>query len=353
VLLPEVEHYQPTDTGESPLANIAEWVNVECPRCAGPAKRETDTMPNWAGSSWYFLRYCDFNNDQEFASQKNLAYWTPIDWYNGGMEHTVLHLLYSRFWHKFLYDLKLVPTSEPYKKRTSHGLILSQGGEKMSKSKGNVVNPDMIIQQYGADTLRVYEMFMGPFEQAIVWSEESLVGPRRFLEKVWRLRKSIVKNHTATTPTRGSTLMHQTIKKVSEDIAFMRFNTAVSSLMIYANELERSEIVSEMEYETLLKLIAPIAPHISEELWAILGHQTSIHMEAWPSYDPAQIEENIISLAVQINGKVRASLSVVRDESEEAIRLSVMALPEVKKWLHGLEPQKVIIVPGRIVSIVV
>ncbi|MEK9171976.1 MAG: class I tRNA ligase family protein, partial [Patescibacteria group bacterium] len=336
--------------GESPLANIAEWVNVECPKCGGKAKRETDVMPNWAGSSWYFLRYCDHENEKEFASIKKLKYWMDVDWYNGGMEHTVLHLLYSRFWNKFLCDLKLVSTSEPYKKRTSHGLILAEGGEKMSKSKGNVINPDSIVDQFGADTLRLYEMFMGPFEQAIAWSEEALVGPRRFLEKVWRLR-----GRTSDTNSRGSTsenLMHQTIKKVSEDIESMGFNTAVSTLMIFANVLDKQEKVSQKEFETLLLLLAPFAPHITEELWRALGHKDSIHIENWPTYDSKKLLKDEITLAVQINGKVRASLLVSRGQSEEKIRMAALSLSEVEKWLNGKEPQRVIVVPGKIVSIV-
>ena len=358
VELPKVEKYQPREDGESPLANIDEWVNVTCPKCGGKAKRETDVMPNWAGSSWYFLAY--LFNKEGFASSasienwklqiENLRHFMPVDWYNGGMEHTVLHLLYSRFWNKFLFDLKLVPTSEPYKKRTSHGLILAEGGEKMSKSKGNVINPDTIVEQFGADTLRLYEMFMGPFEQAIAWSEGSLIGPRRFLEKVWRLR-----GRTSDTNSRGSTsenLMHQTIKKVSEDIESMGFNTAVSALMIYANTLDKQEKVSQQEFETLLLLLAPFAPHITEELWRTLGHKDSIHTGDWPTYDQKKIEKDEVTLAVQVDGKVRANLFVARGQDEEEIKAIVLTLPEVKKWLDGKEPKRVIIVPDRIVSIV-
>ena len=350
VKLPEVEKYEPGPDGESPLVNMTEWVNTKCPKCGGKAKRETDVMPNWAGSSWYFLRYCDPHNDKEFVSRVALDTWTPVNWYNGGMEHTVLHLLYSRFWNKFLFDLKLVPTSEPYKKRTSHGLILAEGGEKMSKSKGNVINPDTIVERFGADTLRLYEMFMGPFEQAIAWSESSLIGPRRFLEKVWRLR-----GRTSDTNSRGSTsenLMHQTIKKVSEDIESMGFNTAVSALMIYANTLDKQEKVSQQEFETLLLLLAPFAPHITEELWRTLGHKDSIHTGDWPTYDQKKIEKDEVTLAVQVDGKVRANLFVARGQDEEEIKAIVLTLPEVKKWLDGKEPKRVIIVPDRIVSIV-
>ncbi|MDO8471422.1 MAG: class I tRNA ligase family protein [bacterium] len=363
VELPVVEKYEPGPDGESPLANITEWVDTKCPKCGGKAKRETDVMPNWAGSSWYFLRYCDPHNDKEFVSRVALDTWMPVDWYNGGMEHTVLHLLYSRFWNKFLYDLKLVPTSEPYKKRTSHGLILAEGGEKMSKSKGNVINPDSIVNQFGADTLRLYEMFMGPFEQAIAWNEESLVGPHRFLEKVWRLQFKVSKGLAGKGQTlsinsqgltlKSETLMHQTIKKVSEDIESMGFNTAVSTLMIFANALDKQEKVSQKEFETLLLLLAPFAPHITEELWSKLGFsQNSIHLEPWPTYDSKKLLKDEITLAVQINGKVRASLLVSRGQSEEEIRVAALSLPAVKKWLDEKEPKKVIIVPERIISIV-
>ena len=348
VLLPEVKNYQPTDTGESPLANIKEFVDTECPQCGGNAKRETDTMPNWAGSSWYFLAYLfDKKGFENPASIENFRHFMPVDWYNGGMEHTVLHLLYSRFWNKFLYDLKLVPTAEPYKKRTSHGIILAEGGEKMSKSKGNVINPDSIVERFGADTLRLYEMFMGPFEQAIEWSEDALVGPRRFLEKVWRLQGRIL-----DTDSQDSTLVHQTVKKVSEDIESMRFNTAVSALMIYTNALDKQEKVSEKEFEILLILLAPFAPHITEELWSSLGHKNSIHTETWPIFDPKKIETDEVTMAIQINGKVRASLVVERGQSEAEIKATVLALPEVEKWLAGKEPKKVIVVSGKIISIV-
>lgn len=353
VELPILEKYEPGTDGESPLANIEEWVSVKCPKCGGKAKRETDVMPNWAGSSWYFYRYCDQENTKEFASEKKLKYWMGassatggVDWYNGGMEHTVLHLLYSRFWNKFLFDLKLVPTSEPYAKRTSHGLILAEGGEKMSKSKGNVVNPDTIVKQFGADTLRLYEMFMGPFEQAIAWNENSLVGPRRFLERVWSLAgRTMVDSEI-------STLTHQTIKKVSEDIENIKFNTAVSSLMIYTNALEKEKVVSKREYEILLILLAPFAPHLIEELWHKIGNKDSVHLQKWPKYDPNKIESIEIVMAIQINGKVRASLNVSREESEKDIKLRVLAMPEISKWLKDNKPLKIIIIPGKIISIV-
>ena len=360
VELPKVEKYQPREDGESPLANIDEWVNVTCPKCGGKAKRETDVMPNWAGSSWYFLAY--LFNKEGFASSASIENWKlqienfrhfmPVDWYNGGMEHTVLHLLYSRFWNKFLYDLKLVPTSEPYKKRTSHGLILAENGEKMSKSKGNVVNPDTIVKQFGADTLRLYEMFMGPFEQAIAWSEDALVGPRRFLERVWRLKTKVAKGQTLDTDSQGLTLMHQTIKKVSDDIESMKFNTAVSSLMIYVNSLDKKDKISQEEFRTLILLLAPFAPHITEELWLLLGRKDSIHIQNWPTYDSKKLIKDEIILAVQINGKVKANVLVSRDQSEEEIKTMALALPEVNKWLKGKKPERVIVVPRKIISIV-
>ena len=366
VLLPEVKNYQPTDTGESPLASIEEWVNVACPKCGGKARRETDTMPNWAGSSWYFLRYCDPHNDKEFASMEKLKYWmgdaglprterssgTGVDWYNGGMEHTVLHLLYSRFWNKFLFDLGLVPVSEPYKKRTSHGLILAEGGEKMSKSKGNVVNPDAIIKSFGADTLRLYEMFMGPFEQAIEWNESSLIGPRRFLEKVWKLKAKIPKGQTLSIGSQGLTLMHSTIKKVSEDIEAMRFNTAVSTLMIYANALEKHGGIVQEEYETLLRLLAPFAPHMTEELWQSLGHADSIHTQPWPKYDQSKLKSGEATIVVQVNGRVRGKFVASIDMGEAEAFEKVKSLPEIQKWLVGKEVLKRVYVPGKVINIV-
>ncbi|MEK7176713.1 MAG: class I tRNA ligase family protein [Patescibacteria group bacterium] len=346
VELPEVKKYEPGPDGESPLANIEEWVSVKCPKCSGKAKRETDVMPNWAGSSWYFLRYTDPDQSKEFASKSALKKWMPVDWYNGGMEHTVLHLLYSRFWNKFLYDLKLVPTSEPYLRRTSHGIILAEGGEKMSKSRGNVVNPDEIVERFGADTLRLYEMFMGPFEQAIAWNEDSLVGPRRFLERVWKLKEKVSKESS------DSSLMHETIKKVSLDIESISFNTAVSALMIYANALDKLAKVSQKEFETLLLLLSPFAPHITEELWHSLAHKDSIHSQSWPVFDPKKIEKDEFILAIQIDGKVRGTLKSSRNQSEDEIKSAALALPEVQKWLSGKEPKKVIIVPKKIISIV-
>ena len=380
VKLPTVTNYKPTDTGESPLAAIEKWVNVKCPRCGGAGRRETDTMPNWAGSSWYYLRYTDPDNSKAFAGKRKLAYWCsskrasdsryenqmlvepkvgPVDWYNGGMEHTTLHLLYSRFWHKFLHDQKLVPTPEPYAKRTSHGLILAEGGEKMSKSKGNVVNPDDIVGRFGADSLRVYEMFMGPFEQAIAWSTDSLVGARRFLERVWRLRdKSQITSTKLQTisNTRNSnlqTLLHQTIKKVGEDIECMKFNTAVSTLMILVNALEKETAITPGDYETLLTLLAPFAPHIVEELFSTLGHRTSIHAALWPAFDEELARGEWMTVIVQVNGKTRGSFNAERGLSDEEMRAHAASLPAAGKWIQGKEIKKVIVVKDRLVNIVV
>lgn len=365
VTLPEVKNYKPTETGESPLASISEWVNATCPTCGGKAKRETDTMPNWAGSSWYYLRYIDPKNTRQFALPEKLAYWSgteqkagPVDWYNGGMEHTTLHLLYSRFWHKFLYDLKLVPTSEPYQKRTSHGLILAKGGVKMSKSIGNVVNPDSIVETVGADTLRIYEMFMGPFDQAIAWDTDSIAGSRRFVERVWKLMNKLATNNSQPTTREDEekkieTLLHQTIKKVGEDIEAMKFNTAISAMMIFVSELEKAESISTKTYATLLQLLAPFAPHITEELWEMLGNKTSIHSESWPTCDPEKLVSDTVTIAVQINGKMRATFVVDRSISEDEAKQTALALPESIKWLDGKEPKKVIYIPGKIVSIVV
>ncbi|MFA6177916.1 MAG: class I tRNA ligase family protein [Candidatus Paceibacterota bacterium] len=369
VELPKVKNYQPTDSGESPLANIAKWVNVKCPKCKGKANRETDTMPNWAGSSWYYLRYTDPKNKKEFANKKNLKYWTPVDWYNGGNEHTTLHLLYSRFWHKFLYDLKLVPTNEPYMKRTSHGMILGGGGVKMSKSLGNVINPDDIVKTYGADTLRLYEMFMGPFNQSVAWSEEAIIGPRRFLERVWKIGKQVAEPDTFTqslgpslrsaTPSQKHTgsamsvskLLNKTIKKVTEDIEEMRFNTAVSTMMILVNEMDKNE-VSIKDFKKFLQILAPFAPHITEELWGVLGEKKTIHLSEWPKWDKNFIQDEEIKIAVQINGKVKAEIMILLDEDEESIKKKVFANETVLKQIAGKEIKKVFYVKNRLLNIV-
>ena len=375
VELPKVKNYQPTDSGESPLANIAKWVNTKCPKCKGPAKRETDTMPNWAGSSWYYLRYTDPKNSRAFADKKKLKYWlgpTPnpfprkgresplsfgegeggVNWYNGGYEHTTLHLLYSRFWHKFLFDLGLVPTNEPYKKRTSHGIILAEGGEKMSKSRGNVVNPDDIVKRFGADTLRLYEMFMGPFDQAIAWSEEAIVGPRRFLEKVWHMSYK-VKSNKVDQEKKLETLLHQTIKKVTEDIESMRFNTAISSLMIFANAVEKSGFqLSIFNFKNFLKILSPFAPHITEELWARLGEKKNISQSEWPKWDKNKIEDEEIKIVIQVNGKVRGEMMVPKDEEDNAIKQKAEESQVAQKYLAGQSAKKIIYVKNRLINIV-
>ncbi|MCH8889009.1 class I tRNA ligase family protein [Patescibacteria group bacterium] len=350
VELPEVEKYEPTDSGESPLANISDFVNVKCPKCGGRARRETDTMPNWAGSSWYFLRYADPTNAKEFANKKLLKEWMPVDWYNGGMEHTTLHLLYSRFWHKFLYDQKLVSSSEPYKKRTSHGLILAEGGGKMSKSKGNVVNPDEVIDNVGADTLRVYEMFMGPFEQAISWSTDNMVGSRRFLDRVWRVMDIVDDKRDVESI---DALLHKTIKKVSEDVEAMKFNTAVSSLMIFINEIEKEGRVSRGAYRTFLQLLAPFAPHITEELWENIGEGESIHKAPWPSYDASKINENTYTVAVQVNGKLRGEFEGEGGLTKEQALEKALLIPNILKWTNSKKPKRLIYVPKKLINIVI
>ncbi len=402
VKLPEVKNYKPTDTGESPLAGISKWVNVKCPKCKGKAKRETDTMPNWAGSSWYYLRYADPKNKKEFASQKKLKYWLGfsvlrqaqghsvcggVDWYNGGMEHTTLHLLYSRFWHKFLYDLKLAPTVEPYQKRTSHGMILGEGGVKMSKSVGNVVNPDEIVKIYGADTLRIYEMFIGPFEDAVAWSTESIIGSRRFIEKVWRIGEKIlnqqlfhgshsnlnVVNETniayaeksSNLKSSGSSLtklLYKTIKKVTEDIENMRFNTAISAMMILTTEMEKALekgqtlnpqkglALSIEDFKKFLQILAPFAPHIAEELWQILGEKKSINFSNWPKWDENAIIDNEIKIAVQINGKFRAEILIQMDDKEEDIKKKALLNQNVSRHLNK-DVRKIIYVKNKVINI--
>lgn len=356
VKLPKVKNYKPTETGESPLAAITKWVNVKCPKCRAKARRETDTMPNWAGSSWYYLRYADAKNSKSLASPEALKYWTPVDWYNGGMEHTTLHLLYSRFWHKFLYDIGVAPTSEPYMKRTSHGMILAPGGEKMSKSKGNVISPDGIIASVGADSLRMYEMFMGPFDQAIAWDTNNIAGVRRFIERVWRIQEKVT---TAEIIAAGNgdkieTLIHKAIKKVTEDIEMMRFNTAISTMMIAVNELEKETSVSKAHYEALLKLLAPFAPHVTEEIWQTkLKHGDSIHISSWPVFDPTKIADSKLEIIVQVNGKVRATFEVDATADNATLESQALAIPEVKKWIGDKSVKRVIIVKGRLVNVVI
>ncbi len=345
--LPEVDSYMPTDNGESPLAAMTDWVNTTCPCCGGAAKRETDTMPQWAGSSWYFLRYTDPKNSQALASEEALKYWLPVDWYNGGMEHTTLHLLYSRFWHKFLYDQGVVPTSEPYQKRTSHGMILGENGEKMSKSRGNVVNPDDIVMDYGADTLRTYEMFIGAFDLSAAWSENGVKGCRRFLERVWKLQDILVDGDSFSQE--FETKMHQLIKKVSSDYENLKYNTAIAAMMSMLNEFSKAGKVNRAEFQTFLLLLNPVAPHITEELWSICGFQDRIYQNSWPQYDEAKTVENTVEIAVQINGKTRATVAVPVDvDKESAIAAGKEALGAK---LSGTIVKE-IYVPGRIINIV-
>jgi len=385
VKLPEVKSYKPTDSGESPLATMVKWVNVKCPKCKGKAKRETDTMPNWAGSSWYYLAY--LFNKKAFTNSvssenwklqiKNFRHFMPVDWYNGGMEHTTLHLLYSRFWHKFLYDLKLVPTVEPYQKRTSHGMILGEGGVKMSKSLGNVINPDSIVKTYGADTLRVYEMFIGPFEDSVAWSTESIIGSRRFIEKVWRVGEKITKqqlfhgSHSNLNVVTESNiayaekssasqsfnslkkLLHKTIKKVSEDIENMRFNTAISAMMILATEMEKSEYIEVEDFKKFLQILSPFAPHIAKKLWQVLGEKKAIDFSSWPKWDEDLVKDQEIKIAVQINGKVRTEILIQAGDTEEDVKKKVLANPTVLKYIPNADPKKVIYVKNRVINILI
>jgi leucyl-tRNA synthetase len=351
VLLPEVESYEPADTGESPLSKIEEWVNTSCPKCGARAKRETDTMPQWAGSSWYFIRYLDPSNNEEFASKEALSYWMPVDWYNGGMEHTTLHLLYSRFWHKFLYDIGCVPTKEPYAKRTSHGMILGENNEKMSKSRGNVVNPDEIITEFGADTMRMYEMFIGDFEKSVPWSMNGVKGCRRFLERVWKMEDML----TAGDGYSGEleTAMHRTIKKVTRDIENMKFNTAIAALMTLYNEVSSKGRITRAEYRTFLILLDPFSPHISEELWQRAGFDGRITEASWPVYSEEKTVEEEIEIAVQINGKVKAKVYIPKDADERAVKDIVHGSDDLKPMLEGKTVIKEIYVNGRIYNIVV
>ena len=379
---------------------MTDWVKTTCPKCGGPARRETDTMPNWAGSSWYFLRYVDPYNDKEFASKEKLEYWMGhktvipttkeeslsqppngqrsfaaaqddkqgdkflggVDWYNGGMEHTVLHLLYSRFWNQFLYDIGLVPTREPYKKRTSHGMILAEDGQKMSKSLGNVVNPDEMVEKFGADAFRMYIMFMGPFDQAVKWDTNGLVGVRRFLDRVWSLQEKVASDDSLNfqfSISNFQSKLHQTIRKVTEDIDAMRFNTAIAALMELTNEMMKEEHVSRNTYQIFIKLLSPFAPHIAEELWSVYGANDRVQdieplpYAAWPQYDPELAKEEKITIAIQVNGKVRDQIEVGAETGEDEVKNLVLASEKIQKWLEGKELKKVIYVKGKLVSIVV
>ena len=347
LLLPEVDSYMPTDNGESPLAAMTDWVNTTCPCCGGPAKRETDTMPQWAGSSWYFLRYTDPHNTEALASKEALKYWLPVDWYNGGMEHTTLHLLYSRFWHKFLYDQGVVPTPEPYQKRTSHGMILGENGEKMSKSRGNVVNPDDIVDVYGADTLRTYEMFIGAFDLAASWSEDGVKGCRRFLDRVWKLQDSVTdeKGYSKDMETK----MHQVIKKVSNDFENLKYNTAIAAMMALLNDFYKKGSVTADEFKTLLILLNPVAPHITEELWSVKNYGGYVYQQTWPEFDETKTVESTVEIAVQINGKTKATLAIGKEDPKDEV--ITKAKEAIADKLTG-NVIKEIYVPGRIVNIV-
>ena len=349
--LPDIEDYEPGENGESPLAKQTEWIKTKCPHCGKPARRETDTMPQWAGSSWYFLRYMDPHNDKALASKEAIEYWSPVDWYNGGMEHTTLHLLYSRFWHKFLYDIGVVPTKEPYQKRTSHGMILGSNGEKMSKSKGNVINPDDIVKEFGADTFRVYEMFMGPFDQTAPWSMESIRGCGKFLDRVWNLQNILTEEEGYSE--KHEKMMHKAIKKVSLDIEEMKFNTAVATFMTMTNEFVKDKTITKGEYKTFLQLLNPFAPHMTEELFSILGEKKTINETPWPKYDEAKTIDDEIEIPVQFNGKLKAVVKAQREADESTVKEIVKNDETVKKALEGKTIVKEIYVKGRVYNIVV
>lgn len=347
--LPDVEDYEPGENGESPLAKHEEWINTTCPHCGGKARRETDTMPQWAGSSWYYLRYMDPHNDKALASKEALEYWSPVDWYNGGMEHTTLHLLYSRFWHKFLYDIGVVPTKEPYAKRTSHGMILGSNGEKMSKSKGNVINPDEIVDEFGADAFRVYEMFMGPFDQTAPWSMESIRGCMKFLDRVWNMQDFLVDGDEYSE--KFEKMMHKAIKKVSSDIEEMKFNTSVATFMTMVNEFYKEKQINKAEFATFLQLLNPFAPHMTEELYQKIGGKEELAYKAWPTYDEAKTIEDEIEIPVQIKGKVRATITIKKDEDEEVVKQK--AKEAVAGQIEGKRIIKEIYVKNKIYNIVI
>ncbi|MDO4563143.1 MAG: leucine--tRNA ligase [Clostridia bacterium] len=349
LLLPEVDNYEPAESGESPLSKIESWVNTTCPKCGAPAKRETDTMPQWAGSSWYFLRYCDPHNDKVIASKEALEYWLPVDWYNGGMEHTTLHLLYSRFWYKFLYDIGVVPTKEPYHRRTSHGMILGANGEKMSKSRGNVINPDDVVDEFGADTFRTYEMFIGAFDQSTPWSQNGVRGCYKFLERVWNLQSILCGGLVRR---EMETLVHKTIKKVTEDIERMKFNTAIAALMTFVNEVNRVGSITKGEMEIFLTLLNPIAPHITEELWSKFG-TGELAYKQWPEYDADKAFDSTIEIVVQINGKIKDKLTVSADCDKAALEKTAMESEKIRALIADRQIVKTVAVPGKLVNIVV
>lgn len=350
LVLPKVDNYEPTDNGESPLSNIDEFVHTKCPKCGRDAVRETDTMPQWAGSSWYYLRYTDPHNDEAIASKENLDYYVPVDWYNGGMEHTTLHLLYSRFWHKFLYDIGVVPTKEPYMKRTSHGMILGDNNEKMSKSRGNVVNPDDIVRDFGADTLRCYEMFIGDFEKSAPWSENGVKGCRKFLDKVWRTQELVDGDSNFE---KMETLIHQTIKKVSEDYENLKFNTAIAQLMTLLNEFNNLDKISKEQYKIFLILLNPVCPHITEEIWQRMGYEGYVHEASWPEYDESKTILDVIELPIQVNGKLRTTVEIGREASEDEVFGKAIKDDVVAKYLENKNVVKKIYVKGRIFNIIV
>ena len=350
LVLPKVDNYEPTDNGESPLSKIDDFVHTKCPKCGRDAVRETDTMPQWAGSSWYYLRYTDPHNDEAIASKENLDYYTPVDWYNGGMEHTTLHLLYSRFWHKFLYDIGVVPTKEPYMKRTSHGMILGDNNEKMSKSRGNVVNPDDIVRDFGADTLRCYEMFIGDFEKSAPWSENGVKGCRKFLDKVWRTQELVDGDSNFE---KMETLIHQTIKKVSEDYENLKFNTAIAQLMTLLNEFNNLDKISKEQFKIFLILLNPVCPHITEEIWQRMGYEGYVHESIWPEYDESKTILDVIELPFQVNGKLRATVEINREASEDEVYEKAVKDDVVAKYLEGKNVVKKIYVKGRIFNIIV
>ena len=354
VVLPQVESYEPTDDGESPLSKMTDWVNTTCPCCGGPAKRETDTMPQWAGSSWYFLRYMDPHNDKALASKEALDYWSPVDWYNGGMEHTTLHLLYSRFWHKFLYDIGVVPTKEPYAKRTSHGMILGEGGEKMSKSRGNVVNPNDIVAQYGADTMRLHIMFIGDFEKAVTWSNEAVKGSKRFLDRCWNLMELAQESDEISG--KNASIIHKTIKKVTTDIDDLKMNTAIAALMAMVNEFYSSGL-TRGDLQQLMLMLSPFAPHMVEEMWELTGYAAKTGKMAmqmpWPTWDESKTVDSHVEMAVQVNGKLKGTVTVAMDSDEETVKAAALALDKVQKATGDMTVVKTILVKNKLINLIV
>lgn len=351
LLLPDLDSYEPAEDGESPLSKMTDWVNTTCPKCHSSAKRETDTMPNWAGSSWYFLRYLDPNNDVCFADKEKINYWMPVDWYNGGMEHVTLHLLYSRFWHKFLYDIGYVNTPEPYSKRTAHGMILGENNEKMSKSRGNVVNPDKVIDNYGADTLRMYEMFIGDFEKSAPWSENGVKGCRRFIDRAYKMMDFM--NDSDDYSKDLLTIMHKTIKKVTNDFETLKFNTAIAQLMAFSNAVYLKGSITKKEMQSFLILLNPVSPHITEEMWSLCGFDGYIHEKSWPEYDEDKTIDDEIEIVVQVNGKIKAKIMISSDMSKQEMESLVETEDAIIEVLEGKKPKKIIAVPKRLINIVI